>query len=277
MVTRALVKNVRNLVNGTEAVEAGDLHIHVDVTTRDEVGKLTHSFNGMVDGLRMKERIKNTFGKYMDPRIVEKLLDTPEFTEPGGQRREMTVMFIDLQGFTSISEQLTPNELVDAMNRFFAHMTKAISDNDGVVDKFMGDAVMAYWGAPFTSADDHARLACQAALDALEHLDAFRKELAKDISHGDLSFDLRIGISTGEVIVGTVGSDAQKNYTIMGDPVNLGARLEGANKAYGTHVLMSDRTRQLAGDAVHHREMDIIRVKGKDKPSRVFEGFRQNF
>lgn len=273
LVTRAIVRAVRNLVAGTEAVEGGNLDTEVRVTSRDEVGRLTGSFNHMVGELRLKERIKDTFGKYMDPRIVANLLDHPEFAEPGGERREMTVMFIDLKGFTSIAEALTPDDLVKMINRFFSHMTDAISENKGVVDKFMGDAVMAYWGPPFTAADEHASLACKAAVQALEHLELFRSDVKEELGDKaeDLDIDLRIGISTGEMIVGTVGSRVSMSYTIMGDPVNLGSRLEGANKAYGTRAMISQRTRDLADDDIAVRELDLIRVKGKHEPTRVYE------
>ncbi len=278
IVTRYLVTAVRRLVTGTERVESGDLDTEVTVTTTDEIGRLTGSFNGMVGGLRMKERIKDTFGKYMDPRIVSNLLNHPEFSEPGGERREMTVMFIDLKGFTSISEVLPADQLVHTINGFFTHMTEAISGTNGVVDKFMGDAVMAFWGPPFTEPDEHAALACKAAVKALAHLQQFRAEVAAEVGADTVEIDLRIGISTGEMIVGTIGSTASRSFTVMGDPVNLGSRLEGANKAYGTHVMISERTRELAGDAISARELDLIRVKGKETPTRVFElvGYGEN-
>ncbi|NQU58815.1 MAG: HAMP domain-containing protein [Rhodospirillales bacterium] len=273
LVTRALVRNVRNLVAGTEAIEAGHLDTEVAVISNDEVGKLTGSFNAMVEGLRLKERIQNTFGKYMDPRIVSNLLDNPEFAEPGGEKREMTVLFIDLKGFTSISEKLAPNDLVKMINDFFTLMTEAIAANKGVVDKYMGDAVMAYWGPPFTGPDEHAALACKAALEALERLETFREVVKAELGTAadGLDIDLRIGVSTGEMIVGTIGSKASMNFTVMGDPVNLGSRLEGASKAYGTRVLVSERTHELAGDKFVSREIDLIRVKGKIEPTRVYE------
>ena len=273
LVTRMLVRAVRDLVAGTEAVEGGDLDTEVAVTSTDEIGRLTGSFNHMVGELRLKERIKETFGKYMDPRIVSNLLDHPEFAEPGGERREMTVMFIDLKGFTSISEALEPDDLVYLINNFFGHMTDAISDNKGVVDKFMGDAVMAYWGPPFTESGEHAHLACRAAAEALDHLEKFRLDVKRELGAkaDSLDIDLRIGVSTGEMIVGTVGSRVSMNFTIMGDPVNLGSRLEGANKAYGTRAMISERTLELAGAGVAVRELDLIRVKGKHEPTRVFE------
>jgi adenylate cyclase len=132
---------------------------------------------------------------------------------------------------------------------------------------------MAYWGPPFTEADEHAALACRAAVEALEHLERFRDDVKRELGTpaSGLDINLRIGVSTGDMIVGTVGSRVSMNYTIMGDPVNLGSRLEGANKAYGTRAMISERTREVAGDAISVRELDLIRVKGKHEPTRVYE------
>jgi len=273
VVTQRLVSGVRALARGAQAVEAGDLDATVAVRSRDEIGHLATTFNHMVEGLRLKERIKETFGRYMDSRIVSKLLDSPQIVEPGGERREMTVMFIDLKNFTSISERLAPDELVRLINSFFGHMTEALTNHGAVVDKFMGDSVMAFWGPPFTGTDEHARLACAAAAEAVQRLDLFREEVGRDFGSMEdrLDIDLRIGISTGDMIVGTIGSKVSMSFTVMGDPVNLGARLEAANKAYGTRVLISERTRELAGIDVQAREVDLIRVKGKSRPIRAFE------
>lgn len=273
VVTFALVRNVRNLVRATEAVEAGDLDTEVTVATRDEIGKLSASFNDMVGGLRMKERIKETFGKYMDPRIVSKLIDKPELTQLGGDLREMTVMFIDLKGYTSISEKLPPGDLVRMLNMFLGHMTDAISANTGVINDFQGDAVMAYWGPPFTAPDEHASLACRAALEALENFERFRTDVVAELGTlaEGLDLDMRIGISSGNMIAGNIGSAASRKYSVIGDPVNLGARLEGANKNYGTRIMLSEITRNLAGLTIYARELDLIRVKGKSEPTRIFE------
>ena len=273
VVTFMLVRNVRNLVRGTEQIENGNLDVVVPVVTRDEVGRLTGSFNTMTDGLRMKERIKDTFGKYMDPRVVASLLDRPELTQLGGERREMTVMFIDLQGYTTISEKLPPQDLVHMLNLFLGNMTSAISENTGVINDFQGDAVMAYWGPPFTGPNDHATLACKAALKALENFEQFKQQVANELGEQakDLDLGMRVGISTGKMVVGNIGSSASRKYSVIGDPVNLGARLEGANKNYGTHVILSERTRELAGDDIYVRELDLVRVKGKSRPTRIFE------
>ena len=273
VVTFVLVRNVRNLVSATEAVEAGDLDTELAVVSRDEVGKLTASFNGMVEGLRMKERIKDTFGKYMDPRVVAKLLENPEFMHLGGERREMTVMFIDLKGYTSISELLRPDDLIRMLNMFLGHMTDAISANLGVINDFQGDAVMAFWGPPFTAPDEHATLACKAALEALENFDRFRQDVAAELGPQaeGLDLDMRIGISSGHMIAGNIGSAASRKFSVIGDAVNLGARLEGANKNYGTRIMMSEYTRNLVPLTVHVRELDLVRVKGKSEPTRIFE------
>lgn len=273
LITRGLVRSVGNLVFGTKEVEEGKLDTSVEVTSSDEVGYLTRSFNGMVGELRLKERIKDTFGKYMDPRVVAGLLDHPEIAEPGGEHQVMTVFFVDLKGFTSITERLAADDTVAVVNQFFDTTTNAIHDNNGVVDKFMGDAVMAYWGPPFTGADEHAALGCRAALEVIEGLEGFRRnafEILGDAADG-VEIDLRIGLSSGEMIVGTMGSEVARNFTVMGDPVNLGSRLEGANKAYGTRVLVSEWTREMAGGAADFREIDMVRVVGKKEPVRVYE------
>ena len=272
-ITYILVRNVRNLVRASDAVEQGHLDVEVPVVTRDEVGRLTAAFNDMVGGLRMKERIKDTFGKYMDPRIVSRLLDNPDFTNLGGERYEMTVMFIDLQGYTSISEKLPPDELVRMLNMFLGSMSDAISAHDGVVNDFLGDAVMAYWGPPFTGETEHAALACKAGLEAVRNFEAFKGDVAAELGPKAAGLDLgmRVGISSGEMVAGNIGSAASRKFSVIGDPVNLGARLEGANKNYGTRVILSERTRELAGDAAHVRELDLIRVKGKAEPTRIFE------
>lgn len=272
-VTQMLVRNVRNLVAAAEKVGDGNLDVQVPVVTQDEVGVLTHSFNSMVGDLQLKERIKDTFGKYMDPRIVTRLIENPELTRLGGERQEMTVMFIDLQGYTSISEKLPAAGLVQLLNMFLSHMTEAVSQNKGVINDFLGDAVMAYWGPPFTDENEHAALACRTALQAFENFEKYKADVAAELGTqvDGLEIAMRIGISTGNVISGNIGSKATRKFSVVGDPVNLGARLEGANKTYGTRIMLSERTKELAGDSLDVRELDLIRVKGKSLPTRIYE------
>ncbi|HVH79346.1 MAG TPA: adenylate/guanylate cyclase domain-containing protein [Stellaceae bacterium] len=273
VVTLGLVRPVRRLLHGTEAIEKGVLDVIVPITSRDEIGQLTHSFNTMVDQLRVKERIRDTFGKYVDPRIVEGLIDHPDLSDPKGARREMTILFCDMQGFTSFSEGLTPAGLVNVMNRYLTVLSEPVRANGGIVDKYIGDAVMAFWGPPFVAAEGQARLACLAALGQLSTLGPFQDELPEltGVRRGFPSIGVRIGIATGDVVVGNIGSDKVRNYTVIGDTVNVASRLEGAGKAYGTRVLINERAAQLARNAIEVREIDAVLVVGKSEPERIFE------
>ncbi|HLY47330.1 MAG TPA: adenylate/guanylate cyclase domain-containing protein [Stellaceae bacterium] len=273
IVTRGLVRPVHRLVDGTAAVEHGALDTVVPVTSRDEIGRLTRSFNTMVGELRVKAQIRETFGKYVDPRIVASLLDQPELADPQGSRREMTILFCDMHGFTSFSEGMTPTGLVTVLNRYLTVMSEPIRRNNGIIDKYIGDAVMGFWGPPFTGNAEHARLAAMAALEQLEGLAAFQAELPElmGIRRGVPQVEVRIGIATGEVVVGNIGSEHTRSYTVIGDTVNVASRLEGASKAYGTRVLINAATRRLAGAAIETREIDAVLVVGKSEPERIFE------
>jgi class 3 adenylate cyclase len=264
---------VRRLLDGTAAVEDGALDTVIPITSRDEIGRLTQSFNSMVGELRLKAQIRETFGKYVDPRIVAGLIDRPELTDVKGSRREMTIFFCDMKGFTTFSEGMTPAGLVNVLNRYMTVMSEPISRNNGIIDKYIGDGIMAYWGPPFTAAEAQGRLACLAALDQLAGLAAFRAELPEliGIKRGLPEIDLRIGIATGDVVAGSIGSEQTRNYTVIGDAVNLASRLEGANKTYGTRVLISEATNRLAADSVEAREIDTVLVVGKTEPQRIFE------
>jgi class 3 adenylate cyclase len=272
-VTLGLVRPVRRLLAGTAAVEGGALDTVVPITSRDEIGRLTQSFNSMVGELRVKAQIRETFGKYVDPRIVAGLIDRPELTDAKGSRREMTILFCDIKGFTAFSEGMTPAALVTVLNRYMTVMSEPVRRHSGIIDKYIGDAVMAFWGPPFTGADEQARLACLAALDQLAGFEAFRAELPDliGLKRGFPEIDIRIGIATGDVVVGSIGSEQTRNYTVIGDTVNLASRIEGANKTYGTRVLISEASNQLAADMLETREIDTVVVVGKTEPQRIFE------
>jgi adenylate cyclase len=271
--TAGLVRPVRRLLAGTRAVQGGALDTVVPVTSRDEIGLLTEAFNHMVVELQVKQRIRETFGKYIDPRIVEGLIDRPALATPGGDRRVMTVLFCDMRGFTTISEGLTPSGLLNVLNAYLTTMSGPIREHKGIIDKYMGDGVMAFWGPPFTSDEEQARLACLASLDQLARLALFRQELPElmGLRRGVPDVDVRVGIATGDVVVGNVGSDVMKSYTVVGDSVNLASRLEGANKSYGTRILVTEATAQRAAGVVETREIDALLVVGKTEPQRVFE------
>ena len=218
-VSSGITRPVRRLLDGTRAVEAGRLEGSIDVTTRDEIGQLTTAFNAMVERLRRNEKMRETFGRYIDPRVVETLVDRPALAATDGQRRVMTVLFCDMKGFTSLSEGMTPQGLVKVMNHFLTAMSEQIRSNHGVIDKYIGDAVMAYWGPPFTENGEDARLACLAAVGMAGRVASLRTELPEllGVRAAGAECDMRIGIATGEVLVGSIGSEFMMSYTVMGD------------------------------------------------------------
>jgi class 3 adenylate cyclase len=273
LITNRLSRPVRSLAIAMRDVQQGNLNIQLPVGSTDEVGRLTDAFNFFVKELRSKERMKQTFGKYIDPRILEQVLAQPGAETVAGGRRDMTVLFADLIGFTGLSERLTPLLMVTLLNRHFGLQALAVQEHHGVVDKFVGDCVMAFWGPPFVKPEEHAVLACCSAQAQLAALDTLRRELP-DITglRRDLpAIDLRIGICTGEVVVGNIGSDKTRSYTVIGDTVNLSARLERANRVYGTQILVSETTAKAIGSQFEMREIDTISVKGKTETTQILE------
>jgi class 3 adenylate cyclase len=278
IVSGGIIRSVRQLLEGTRAVEAGHLDQSIDVTTEDEIGQLAAAFNRMVVQLRDNRRVRETFGKYIDPRVVEGLIDRPALTAAEGQRRVMTVLFCDLKGFTSLSEGMTPQGLVKVMNRYLSTMSEPIRTHRGIIDKYIGDGIMAYWGPPFVDEADHARFACLAAQEMIDRIATLRREIPELLGVRGTPMetcDLRIGVATGEALVGSIGSDVMMSYTVMGDVVNLASRLEGANKAYGTRNLVSERTIAAVGDAVEVREIDRVVVAGHTHSEVIFEILRR--
>ena len=216
---------------------------------------------------REKAGIKKAFGVYVNPHVVDQIAKNPDALKLGGEMREMTVMFSDVAGFTTISEKLSPQELVQLLNLYLTAMTDTIMRHDGTVDKYEGDAIMAFWGAPLPQ-PNHAKLACVSVLENRERLKELNAELEKK---GMQKLAARCGVNTGPMNVGNMGSSQKFNYTVMGDSVNLASRLEGANKQYGTHLMISESVYEHAKAEVEVRELDLLRVKGKKIPIKVFE------
>ena len=272
LVGGGITRPVRLLLQGARDVEAGKLDRSIDVITRDEIGQLTAAFNRMVGQLRQKEEMRRTFGRYIDPRVAEGLINQSAASTEG-QRRTMTVMFCDMKGFTRLSEGMTPQGLVKVMNRYLSTMSAPIRAQQGIIDKYIGDAIMAYWGPPFTDEADGARLACVAAIEMMDRIGGLRKELPELLGVRSIptECDLRIGVATGEALVGSIGSEFMMSFTVMGDTVNLASRLESANKVYGTRCLVSQATISAAGPAVEAREIDRLIVAGQARPQTVFE------
>jgi adenylate cyclase len=273
LITNRLSRPVRSLATAMRDVQQGNLNIQLPVSSADEVGRLTDAFNFFVQELRSKERMKQTFGKYIDPRVLEQVLAERGEEAVASGRREMTVLFADLVGFTGLSERLTPLLMVKLLNRHFGLQALAIQEHRGIVDKFVGDSIVAFWGPPFVNGEEHAMLACRTAHAQLRALDSLRRELPEitGLRRDTPAVDLCIGISTGEVVVGNIGSENTRSYTVIGDTVNLAARLERANRVYGTQILVSESTAQAIGSEFEMREVDAIAVKGKTETTRVFE------
>jgi adenylate cyclase len=216
---------------------------------------------------RQKRQIKQAFSHYMSDLLVQDLLRHPEKLRLGGEKRVLTVFFSDLAGFTSMSEKLTPEEVVTLLNRYLTAMTDIILASGGIIDKYEGDAIMAFWGAPLPQ-EDHAARGCLAALENQARLAELREEF---IRMGLPPVFARIGINTGEMIIGNLGSSQRFDFTVIGDSVNLASRLEGAGKEYGTAILISEETYRQAQAAVEVRELDLLQVKGKQLPVRIYE------
>ncbi len=210
-----------------------------------------------------KKRIRNMFGTYVNPKVVDQLLENPP--ELGGVDKEITVLFSDIRGFTRTSEGLSPQDLVKYINKYLTAMTEVIDKDEGTLDKYVGDEIMAFWGAPMEQ-KDHALRACRSAVRQMEALRNFNKTMPVE-----RHIDIGIGLNSGIMTVANVGSTKRMNYTLMGDNVNLGARLEGTNKVYRTNIIISENTYGLVKDHIIARELDNIRVKGKNKPVLIYE------
>ena len=214
-----------------------------------------------------RQFIEGAFGHYVNKDVVKQIKKDPHMLELGGAKREITVFFSDIAGFTTISEKLKPEELVKFLNQYLGEMTNIIIANQGTLDKYEGDAIMAFWNAPVPQ-HDHPLHACEAALENQKRLAKLREKWAKA---GLPEMHVRIGLNTGEAVVGNMGSENRFDYTAMGDNVNLASRLESINKQYGTFIIISESTYEAVKDKMICRELDQIRVKGKNEPVKIYE------
>ncbi len=232
------------------------------------LGALRYQIRRVDDWAR---RIRRTFEHFVSQGVVEEMLANPERVVLGGERRELTVLFSDIRGFTSISERITSEELVQVLNQYFTPMTRLVLAEGGTLDKYMGDALMAFFGAPVEQ-PDHAARGCRAALrmtETLAELNAGWRAEGKLPEGGELG--IGIGLNSGEMSVGNMGSEDVFDYTVIGDNVNLGSRIEGLNKMYAAQILVSGATAEAAGDGFLFRELDRVRVKGKKEPVALHE------
>ncbi|MBI4861801.1 MAG: GAF domain-containing protein [Candidatus Riflebacteria bacterium] len=231
-------------------------------TERKKVGLVL-----IVEDITKEKRIKANLTRYMAKDLVEKVLSEREQIRLGGVKQEVSVLFSDIRSFTTLTERSTAAEVVDMLNAYFSEMVEAVFRHRGVLDKFIGDAIMAVFGAPLPL-PDHPLLACRSALDMRRQLVLFNR---RRVEQGKEAISIGIGISSDEVLCGNIGSEKRMEYTAIGDGVNLASRLEGANKVYGTDIMISEFTHRMVGPQIVARELDWLRVKGKTRPVRVFE------
>ena len=263
-----LSRPIFRLVQATGAIAAGNFNIALPVASRDELGVLTDSFNRMARSLREKEMIKRAFTRYVAREVVEEILKNPENMALSGERREVTVLFCDVRGFTPLSERLSPEDVVLLLNDFYNLMIETTFKHDGTLDKFLGDAVMAVFGAPLAHPDHSAR-AIRTALAMQEGIVGLNERRGRD---GKEPIAVGIGVSAGEAVAGTVGTEDRMEYTVIGDSVNLAARLE--SNAKPGQILISHRTYERVRDLVDARPLGRIRVKGKEEEVEVYEVLR---
>lgn len=273
VVADGVTASVRRLAAATRRLAEGDYAVRVALRTRDEIGQLGAAFNQMVEGLQEREKIRSVLRKAVSREIADELLRRGKI-ELGGEERRVTVLFSDIREFTTLAEAMTPHELVTQLNDYFQCMTREIESRGGVIDKYVGDAIMALFGAPLASEQDaaSAQRAALGMVRALDELNALRAE------QGLRPWMNGIGIHTGQAVAGTMGSEDRWSYTVIGDSVNLAARLEGLTKHYGARVLVSKATREDGagprpggGGEFLYRTLDLVRVKGRNEPVEVFE------
>jgi class 3 adenylate cyclase/HAMP domain-containing protein len=289
LITNRLIKPLGQIVKAMNGViETADLSSRVEVEYSDETGILAHSFNKMTEELdkahsqikryafdavlagKKEERIRQIFQKYVPNDVIERFFASPEKMLIGDNRK-LSILFSDIRSFTTISEGLAPDELVNSLNRYFSGQVDIIYNRNGIVDKYIGDAIMAFWGAPEKHDDD----ALQSVLSGLEMLDSVSKFNENQRKQGKCEFQIGIGLNYGEVTVGNIGSERKMDYTVIGDAVNLASRMEGLTKTYHSDILISEslfeelrKTSPNAG--LNYRLLDTVAVKGKTKGVKIF-------
>jgi adenylate cyclase len=252
------------VANGFRKLATHD-YAHVEpVRTGDEIEDLAHGFNDMVDGLRERDKLRSTLGKYMTQTVMEHLLAGK--VQLGGETLPVTILFSDIRSFTTISEKMDAQAVVELLNRYFTRMVQILIEEDGVVDKYIGDAIMAVFGAPVPKPDDAVR-AVRAAVRMRDALADLNREL---VVAGFPELRAGIGVHSGRVVAGNIGSEARMEYTVIGDAVNLASRLESSTKELGVGILISEETYELAREVVDAEPLSAIHVKGRSQACRIY-------
>jgi class 3 adenylate cyclase len=259
-ITRSFTKPIHALLDEINKVRAGDFSTQAAVLTGDEIGVLTQEFNGMVVGLKERELIRDTFGKYVTRDVADAILNKK--VNVAGEVRQCTVLVTDIANYTTIAEDLTPQEVIEMLNEYFSVLVTIVQEHNGVVNKFIGDAIFAIFNVPLDD-PDHAVHAIRAAL-AIEQASITRTFGKNRRLH------TRIGINTGVVVAGNIGSAERMEYTVIGDEVNIAARLEQLNKDYDTHILLGENTYEMAKNQFDFNRLGSFQLKGKERSIEVF-------
>lgn len=257
----SVIRVLRKIQSAAEKVREGKFDTRVDVNRRDELGHLAKAFNDMTGGLK-------ALGLYTHESLARNVLDNPELLRSASSRESGTIFFNDIKGFTSITESMSAEDLTSQLNEYFSALGVCLREEGGYLDKFIGDSIMAFWGKPFVKDDGFALKAVKAAIACRTALQALHEKWTKE---GKPLFFQRIGLASGEVIVGNIGTETKKNFTVIGDAVNLASRIEGINKLYGTELLIDGVTARYVNKDILLREVDSVRVVGKTKPVVLFE------
>jgi class 3 adenylate cyclase len=262
-----LVGPLRRLRRGVEKLRDGDLSVRVPPTANDEVGELTRAFNEMGDSLEQKQRVQNAFGRYVNDYVLNQLLEGPEEDALSGMEREVSILFCDIRGFTHLSEGMKARDVVALLHEIFQLVSDRILENGGTIDKFIGDSVMAYFGAPMQQSD-HASRAVSAAVDILAALDARNATTGDGDGPQDRHVELGIGVHAGPVVVGNIGSDRRTDYTVVGDPVNVAHRLE--KLARPGEILVSEAVQRVVRTERRLRFEGERQLSGREEPVHVY-------
>lgn len=261
---RSVTRPILDLANRVKRIESGDYGQSVTIRGRDEIAELARSINNMASGLAEKEKVRDLLGKVVSHEIAEELLN--KTIELGGEEKIVTVLFVDIKGFTALCENKAPEAVLTMLNRYLSEITAVIERNKGVVDKYIGDSIMALFGAPLSRGNDaaHAVNAALAIQEAIAELNRINTQ------SGIAPIEAGVGVHTGLVVAGNLGSQNRLNYTVIGDSVNLAARMEGLTRKYNISTIVSDACCEKAPGFVY-RELDLVRVAGKRQPVRIYE------
>jgi adenylate cyclase len=267
LVSRQITAPIQGLIAGTRAIARGDFGVRMNIPNRDELGYMAHAFNVMAEGLQERELYKKQFERYVSRQVADKILSDPEKAFWDAERREVTILFSDIRGFTAMAERTPPEVVIARLNEYLSLMIDVVFEHEGTLDKFIGDAVMTLFGAPIHQAD-HAERAVRAALAMQREAEALGR---KWVDQGFSRLDIGIGINTGEVVVGNIGSERRMEYSAIGDAVNLASRLESLNKEFKSRILVSESTYRAVAHAVEARFVERVAVRGREKPVEIYE------